>query len=210
MWPLQALKLIHWEPLALASFYYRYGTPQPSPLRPVQICLPVPPYKLGKAGWWPSCSYIVLFWGTSLEFNSNLGVFLWPKWEDPNRHRCIIVIPSFCECKIYSMWWTWLDVTGVFCSIPSAPEARPAGPIKLILDEYNFSHPRRGKAVIINQKNFDQRLTGQLNRDGTDVCTVYTQETSNAERFHAFATQTKICQKYWSFYSSFLQCHWPF
>ena len=56
-------------------------------------------------------------------------------------------------------------------SVPSAPAA-PVGPIKLVLDEYNFTNPRRGKAVIINQKNFDQRLTGQLNRDGTDVRTL--------------------------------------
>ena len=55
-------------------------------------------------------------------------------------------------------------------SISSVPEARPAGPVKLVLDEYKFTYPRRGRAMIINQKNFDQRLTGQLNRDGTDVC----------------------------------------
>ncbi|CAH1794547.1 unnamed protein product [Owenia fusiformis] len=37
------------------------------------------------------------------------------------------------------------------------------------LSEYNFSHKRRGKALIINNRNFDAMLTGQMDRDGTDI-----------------------------------------
>ena len=53
------------------------------------------------------------------------------------------------------------------CSYHSVPSGPPP-PIKLVLDEYDFKHPRRGKAIIINQKNFHP-TTGQNKRDGTDV-----------------------------------------
>ncbi len=38
-----------------------------------------------------------------------------------------------------------------------------------MLETYDFSHPRRGKAIIINNRNFDYRLTNQKDRDGTDI-----------------------------------------
>jgi len=41
--------------------------------------------------------------------------------------------------------------------------------IPLVLEEYNFKHARRGKAVIINNRDFNYTLTRQKNRDGTDV-----------------------------------------
>ena len=44
-----------------------------------------------------------------------------------------------------------------------------ANPIKLVQEEYNFTYPKRGTAVIINNRNFDQERTGQSDRDGTDV-----------------------------------------
>ena len=53
-------------------------------------------------------------------------------------------------------------------SVPSGPPP----PIKLVLDEYNFNHPRRGRAIIINQKNFHPS-TGQNKRDGTHVSVCY-------------------------------------
>ncbi len=38
-----------------------------------------------------------------------------------------------------------------------------------MLDSYNFNHPSRGKCYIINNRNFNKVLTGQNDRDGTDV-----------------------------------------
>ena len=39
----------------------------------------------------------------------------------------------------------------------------------LQLDSYSDKHPRLGLCVIVNNKNFNKQLTGQSNRDGTDV-----------------------------------------
>ena len=59
-----------------------------------------------------------------------------------------------------------------FCSYFSVdPQGSPSIPNPasiLTLSEYNFGHPRRGKAVVINQKDFHPR-TNQSNREGTDV-----------------------------------------
>lgn len=44
-----------------------------------------------------------------------------------------------------------------------------ANPISLVQEQYNFTYPKRGTAVIINNRNFDQEKTGQSDRDGTDV-----------------------------------------
>lgn len=39
----------------------------------------------------------------------------------------------------------------------------------LQLDSYSNKHPRLGLCVIVNNKTFNKQLTGQSNRDGTDV-----------------------------------------
>lgn len=44
-----------------------------------------------------------------------------------------------------------------------------ANPVSLLQEEYKFTYPKRGVAVIINNRNFDQEKTGQMDRDGTDV-----------------------------------------
>lgn len=41
--------------------------------------------------------------------------------------------------------------------------------MKLNFDRYNFNHPRRGLAVIINNEHFNYRLTRQQEREGTEV-----------------------------------------
>lgn len=38
-----------------------------------------------------------------------------------------------------------------------------------ILDEYNFSHERRGLCLIINNHHFNKQLTNQNDREGTEV-----------------------------------------
>ena len=43
------------------------------------------------------------------------------------------------------------------------------GPVTLKFDRYNFSHPRRGRAVIINNENFNYQITRQHQREGTAV-----------------------------------------
>ena len=46
---------------------------------------------------------------------------------------------------------------------PSAPLSESTS------DEYNFTHPRRGRAIIINNREFNYELTRQRDRPGTDV-----------------------------------------
>lgn len=50
-----------------------------------------------------------------------------------------------------------------------APSTTSGSQPNLQLQTYRFNHKRRGKAIIINNRNFDQRLTGQMEREGTDV-----------------------------------------
>ncbi|ELT92962.1 hypothetical protein CAPTEDRAFT_224953 [Capitella teleta] len=54
----------------------------------------------------------------------------------------------------------WLSGSGLMTSSPSSLPA---------LERYNFSHPNRGRCIIINQRNFHKALTGQNDREGTDV-----------------------------------------
>lgn len=48
-----------------------------------------------------------------------------------------------------------------------APAAQK--PASLEPEEYDFTHPNRGRCIIINNRNFNRTLTGQLDRDGTDI-----------------------------------------
>jgi Caspase domain len=41
--------------------------------------------------------------------------------------------------------------------------------VALKLDKYSCTHRRRGRCVIINQHHFNEKLTGQKDRHGTDV-----------------------------------------
>jgi hypothetical protein len=56
--------------------------------------------------------------------------------------------------------------------IPWLPPSRPVSPPPVLHIEeeaYNFSHARRGTCVVINNRDFDARTTGQTARDGTDI-----------------------------------------
>ncbi|MRC57027.1 hypothetical protein GH877_30755, partial [Bacillus thuringiensis] len=44
-----------------------------------------------------------------------------------------------------------------------------AQPASLQLESYSNKHPCLGLCIIINNKTFNKLLTGQSNRDGTDV-----------------------------------------
>ena len=41
--------------------------------------------------------------------------------------------------------------------------------VTLALERYSCGHARRGRCVIINNQHFNQMLTRQLDRDGTEV-----------------------------------------
>lgn len=41
--------------------------------------------------------------------------------------------------------------------------------IPAVLENYNFNHKRRGDCIIINNHHFNQKLTRQSDRDGTEV-----------------------------------------
>ena len=41
--------------------------------------------------------------------------------------------------------------------------------VALSLESYSCKHPRRGRCVIINNQHFNRLLTGQSDRDGTEV-----------------------------------------
>ena len=47
--------------------------------------------------------------------------------------------------------------------------ASPAPAASLEFESYSNKHGRRGLCVIINNKNFNKVLTGQQDREGTDV-----------------------------------------
>jgi len=50
---------------------------------------------------------------------------------------------------------------------PSEPKPLPKA--SLSLERYNFRFPRRGRCIIVNNHHFNQRLTKQQDRDGTEV-----------------------------------------